>query len=175
MPVGAPSFAEGLRWGAEVFHTLKGVLEERGAEHERRRRRRLRARVCRPTRTPSMRCCEAIEQGGIRAGRGPRDRARPGGDGVLRRGDRKLRPQGRRSNAVRATRWSTSGRTGPTRYPIASIEDGLAEDDWAHWKALTIAHRRPRAARRRRSLRHQHRTAGARHPREGRATRSWSS
>ena len=41
------------------------------------------------------------------------------------------------------------------RYPIVSIEDGLAEDDWDGWRKLTQALGRPRAARRRRSLRHQ--------------------
>ena len=51
------------------------------------------------------------------------------------------------------------------RYPIVSIEDGLAEDDWENWKALTASDRRPRAARRRRPLRDQHRAAGAGHPR----------
>jgi enolase len=49
MPIGAPSFAEGLRWGAEVFHALKSVLSARGAKGAM-------ARACPPTRTPSMRC-----------------------------------------------------------------------------------------------------------------------
>ena len=50
-------------------------------------------------------------------------------------------------------------------YPIVSIEDGLAEDDWESWKALTRADRRHGPARRRRPLRDQHRAAGAGHPR----------
>ena len=44
MPVGAESFAEALRMGAEVYHALKGVLKKRGLSHGGRRRGRLRAR-----------------------------------------------------------------------------------------------------------------------------------
>ena len=53
MPVGAASFSEGLRWGAETYHTLKGAAARRGAVHRRRRRGRLRARPAQPTRTPA--------------------------------------------------------------------------------------------------------------------------
>ena len=57
-------------------------------------------------------------------------------------------------------------------YPIVSIEDGLAEDDWAGWKLADRKARRQAAARRRRHLRHQCRAAGARHQGRRRATRS---
>ena len=77
MPVGAPSFREGLRWGAEVFHALKKVLHERGAEHQRRRRRRLRAEP-RVQRGGGRRHPRGDRKGGLQAGRGCRDRARPG-------------------------------------------------------------------------------------------------
>ena len=52
------------------------------------------------------------------------------------------------------------------KYPIISIEDGMAEDDWDGWKLLTAAPRQEGAARRRRSLRHQHALPQAGH-REG--------
>ena len=48
------------------------------------------------------------------------------------------------------------------RYPVVSIEDGAAEDDWESWRALTERARRPRAARRRRPLRHEPGAAAAR-------------
>ena len=50
VPVGASSFAECLRMGAEVFHHLKKWLHDQGHGRRRRRRGRLRARTCRPTR-----------------------------------------------------------------------------------------------------------------------------
>ena len=43
IPVGAPSFREALRYGAEVFHALKKIIDDERHEHRRRRRRRLRA------------------------------------------------------------------------------------------------------------------------------------
>ena len=55
------------------------------------------------------------------------------------------------------------------RFPIVSIEDGCAEDDWDGWAALIARARRPRAARRRRPVRDEHRAARARDPRVGAA------
>ena len=53
MPVGAESFAEALRMGAEVFHALKTVLKDKGLQHRRRRRGRLRPQPQAATRRPS--------------------------------------------------------------------------------------------------------------------------
>ena len=55
---------------------------------------------------------------------------------------------------------STTGSPMVDRYPIVSIEDGMAEDDWDGWTALTDGARRADPTRRRRPLRHQHRAAG---------------
>ena len=52
-PIGAATFAEALRWGAEVYHALKSVLKANGLRHRARRRGRLRARACRATATRS--------------------------------------------------------------------------------------------------------------------------
>ena len=52
-PIGAATFREAVRWGAEVYHALKKVLKERGLGHRPGRRGRLRARACRPTATRS--------------------------------------------------------------------------------------------------------------------------
>ena len=49
------------------------------------------------------------------------------------------------------------------QYPIVSLEDGLAEDDWDGWKLAHRQARQPHPARRRRSLRHQHQAPAARH------------
>ena len=60
------------------------------------------------------------------------------------------------------------------RYPIVSIEDGMAEEDWDGWAALTERLGDAPAARRRRPLRHQHRAPAPRHRLRRRPTRSWS-
>ena len=75
IPVGAPSFREALRYGAEVFHALKKILDDKGMQHGGRRRRRLRAQPGQP------RGGDPADPGGDRQGRLQRrraDRARPG-------------------------------------------------------------------------------------------------
>ena len=82
MPVGAPSFSEALRWGVEVFHTLKGVLKKRGYNT---------AVGDEGGFAPSVKSnveaievvLEAIDQGGLQAGRRDCHRARSGGQRVL--------------------------------------------------------------------------------------------
>ena len=135
MPVGAASFSEALRWGAECFHALQGAPA--------------RARACRPasaTRAGSRRqlatgargaraaCCgrssgrpRARRRGGARDGPG-HVRARTG-DGAYRL----------RAPTAAPTTWSRSGRTCVDRFPIVSLEDALAEDDWEGWAALTAS------------------------------------
>ena len=76
--------------------------------------------------------------------------------------------------------WSTSTRISSKRYPIVSIEDGMAEDDWEGWAAADRSARRQGPAGRRRSLRHQSRAprprassaaCGQRHPGQGQPDR----
>ena len=83
MPVGASSFAEALRIGAEIFHALRGILKKRGLVDRRRRRRRLRAQPeVEPTKRSNV-VLEAIAQGRLQG----RHRRRPG---PRRRGQRVL-------------------------------------------------------------------------------------
>ena len=130
VPVGAPTFAEGLRVGAEVYHELKRVLGRARPRDRRRRRGRLRARP-------------GVERGrdrgdprGSRARRASRRtsrsrstprRARSTSDGVYRFEGRELR------SAEMPAFWAEL----VGRFPIVSIEDGLAEDDWDAWEQLT--------------------------------------
>ncbi len=136
MPVGAPSFAEGLRWGTEVFHALKGVLKEQGA-------------VTTvgdeggygPSLPSNESALEAVLEGITRAG------YEPGKDLVIA-----LDPAATEFFDAKAGRYVLKGE-GRTlsgdemvdfwmdwteRFPIVSIEDGLAEDDWSTWSALQI-------------------------------------
>jgi enolase len=134
MPVGAPSFSEALRWGAEVFHTLKGVLKKRGYNT---------AVGDEGGFAPSLRSnveaieviLEAIQQAGFKAGDEIAIALDPAssefyqdGKYVFKKSDKSAKTS---DEMVRF--WAKWARD----YPIVSIEDGLAEDDWEGWKALT--------------------------------------
>ncbi len=136
MPVGAESFSEALQWGAEVFHTLKGVLKKRGYNT---------AVGDEGGFAPSLKAnveaieliLEAIQQAGFRAGDDIAIALDPAaseffdkeqGKYVFKKSDKSVKSS---QDMVRF--WSDWAR----QYPIVSIEDGLAEDDWDGWRALT--------------------------------------
>ena len=129
VPVDAPSFGEGLRLGVEVYHSLKRVLTERG----------LSTLVgdeggFAPDLESSEAAIEVILEAAERAGH--RDRIAialdPATSEVFE--DGVYRFEGReKTSAELPAFWAEL----IDRYPIVSIEDGLAEDDWAAWEALT--------------------------------------
>jgi enolase len=129
VPVGAESFAEGLRVGAEVYHALKQVLAERG----------LATGVgdeggFAPDLQSSEAAIEAILEAAERAGH--RDAVAvaldPAASEVFSEGV--YRFEGReKTSAEMPAFWADLTQ----RYPIVSIEDGLAEDDWDAWAMLT--------------------------------------
>jgi enolase len=133
LPLGAPTFREGLRWAAETFHALGGLLRQRGL----------------PTGVgdeggyapalPSNEAAvelvlEAIEQAGYRPGDDVAIALDPATSELFAEGTYTLASEGRSLGAAELidlwTDWSD-------RYPIVSLEDGLAEDDWAAWTSLT--------------------------------------
>lgn len=133
MPVGAESFAEGLRWGTEVFHELKKVLSERG----------LSTHVGdEGGYAPSLKSnedalkvvMEAIERAGYTPGVDLAIALDPAASELFHDGNYVLPGEGTTFSgpemAAFLEQWTT-------RYPIVSIEDGLAEDDWGTWKVLT--------------------------------------
>ena len=134
MPIGAETFADALRWGTEVFHTLKGVLKKRGYNT---------AVGDEGGFAPSLKSnveaieviLEAIEKAGYTAGEQIAIALDPAvselySDGryVFKKSDKSSKDSGQ---MVRF--WSDWVK----KYPIVSIEDALAEDDWEGWKALT--------------------------------------
>ena len=129
VPVGASSFAEGLRIGAEVYHALKKVLSERG----------LATGVgdeggFAPDLEASEAAIEAILEAAERAGH--RERVAialdPAASEVF--SDGVYRFEGREKTSAEMPRfWAEI----VDRYPVVSIEDGAAEDDWESWQALT--------------------------------------
>jgi enolase 1/2/3 len=136
MPVGAQSFSQALQWGAEVFHTLKSVLKKRGYNT---------AVGDEGGFAPSLKAnveaieliLEAIGQAGFGPGRDIALALDPAaseffdkdkGKYVFKKSDKSVKSS---QDMVRF--WSDWVR----QYPIVSIEDGLAEDDWEGWRALT--------------------------------------
>lgn len=136
MPGGAKSFREALRWGAEVFHTLKGVLKKRGGNTSVGDEGGF---------APSLKSneeavevlLEAIAAAGYKAGEQISIALDPaasefhdGSHYVFKKGD------GRKLTSDQMVRfWENWVR----QYPIVSLEDGMAENDWDGWLALTQA------------------------------------
>ncbi len=136
-PYGAERFSEALRWGVEVFHTLKGVLKKRGYST---------AVGDEGGFAPSLKSneealdlvLEAIEQAGYKAGEQIGITIDPaasefytGGKYVFKKSDKS-----ERTSDQMVEYWVALQK----KYPaIISIEDGMAEDDWDGWKKLTDA------------------------------------
>jgi enolase len=132
MPVGAPSFAEGLRWGAEVFHALKGVLKGRGQNTNVGDEGGYAPSLASNEEAIAV-ILEAIEKAGYRAGDDLVIALDPAATEFYDAGKYTLTGEGRTLSGGEMVDF-LAGWT--ERYPIASIEDGLAEDDWETWIAL---------------------------------------
>jgi enolase len=134
MPVGAKTFSDALRWGVEVFHTLKGVLKKRGYNT---------AVGDEGGFAPSVKSnveaievvLEAIQQAGYKPGKDIAIALDPAaseffqdGKYVFKKSDKSAKTS---EEMVKYwAKWVND-------YPIVSIEDGLAEDDWNGWALLT--------------------------------------
>jgi len=134
MPVGAPSFSEALRWGVEVFHTLKGVLKKRGYNT---------AVGDEGGFAPSVKSnvegievvLEAIQQAGYKPGEEIAIALDPAaseffqdGKYIFKKSDKSAKSS---EDMVRYwEKWVND-------YPIVSLEDGLSENDWEGWTLLT--------------------------------------
>ncbi|MEW6441199.1 MAG: phosphopyruvate hydratase [bacterium] len=138
VPVGAPSFADALRMGAEVFHTLKGVLKRQGYATAVGDEGGFAPHLKSNHEAPEI-ILEAITKAGYRPGTDIGLALDPAtseffdsgkGRYVFRKSD-----QSERDSEQMIAFWSGWVR----QYPILSIEDGMAEDDWQGWKLLTDA------------------------------------
>jgi enolase len=132
MPVGAPNFHEALRYGAEVFHALKGILNDRGlpttvgdeggfapnvANHE----------------AALQLIVEAIEKAGYRPGEQIAIALDPASSEFYKDGKYHLEGEGLVLSSEEMVDFYDNWLG---KYPIVSIEDGLAEQDWDGWKLL---------------------------------------
>ncbi len=134
MPVGADSFREALRWGAEVFHSLKKILHDKKLST---------AVGDEGGFAPDLKSNEeavevilaAIDKAGYKAGRDISIALDPASSSFYEKGTYILEAEPKVNNSSKDmidfyARWVS-------KYPIVSIEDGLAEDDWDGWKGLT--------------------------------------
>jgi enolase len=134
MPVGAETFSDALRWGVEVFHTLKGVLKKRGYNT---------AVGDEGGFAPSVKSnveaievvLEAIQQAGYKPGEEIAIALDPAASELYQDGKYvfKKSDKSAKSSEEMVRYWAKWVRD----YPIVSIEDGLAEDDWDGWQMLT--------------------------------------
>ncbi|MCE7939651.1 MAG: phosphopyruvate hydratase, partial [Chloroflexi bacterium CFX6] len=135
MPVGAPTFAEGLRWAVEVYHSLGRVLHDDGQSTNVGDEGGFAPRL--PTNDAAVEVVlRAIEAAGYRPGEDIVLALDPAATELWDGGAYRLAREGRTlASAEMVDFWSDWVR----RYPIVSIEDGLAEDDWDAWRALVGA------------------------------------
>jgi enolase len=135
VPVGAPSFSEALRMGTEVYHALKAVLKERGLGTGIGDEGGFAPDL--PGNEAALELLvEAVGKAGFEAGQEVALAMDPACSELYADGRYELAGEGRTLDADGMVElW----RTLADRYPIVSVEDGLAEDDWAGWTALTEA------------------------------------
>jgi len=137
MPFGAPTFAEGVRWGAEIYHALKSVLKSKGyatlVGDEGGYAPALKA-----NNEAVEVILEAIDKAGFKAGRGEQVAIAldPAASELYDEETKtyNLRKEGKKLTGAEMVdfwaKWVAD-------YPIVSIEDGLAQDDWESWKLMT--------------------------------------
>jgi enolase len=136
MPFGAPTFTEGLRWGAEIYHALKSVLKEKGY---------VTLVGDEGGYAPSLKAnseaieviLAAIEKAGFKAGRG-KDIALALDPAASELYDEKTKKYNLRKEGKQLTGEQMVELWGKwvKDYPIVSIEDGLAQDDWESWQLM---------------------------------------
>jgi enolase len=138
MPVGAPTFNEALRMGAEVFHNLRTVLKSRNMSTNVGDEGGFAPNLSSNDEAIQV-VCQAIEKAGYR----------PGEDVYIAL-DAAASEYYNAETGLYEMRWSTGDKYNShemvdfwkrwvDQYPVISIEDGMAEDDWDGWKALTDA------------------------------------
>ena len=131
-PVGAPNFAEALRWGSEVYHALKKVLKEGGYSTSVGDEGGF-APVLKRNSDAMDLIVKAIEQAGYRPGDDVVIALDPASSGFYEDGLYHLRTEGRKVDAAEMVAMYADW---AAKYPFLVLEDGLAEDDWAGWKLL---------------------------------------
>jgi enolase len=134
MPLGAPTFAEGLRWGAEIYHSLKAVLKEKGYTTLVGDEGGF-APALKSNGEAIEVILQAIAKTGYKPGEDVALALDPATSELYDSSEKtyNLRREGRKlSGAEMIAYW----KDWVDKYPIVSLEDGLAEDDWESWQML---------------------------------------
>ena len=136
MPVGAPSFSEGLRWGVEIFHTLKSVLKKKGYSTNVGDEGGFAPEIQSNDEAIET-VMVAITQAGFKPGEQVAIALDPAVSEMYSAKEKVYhfhKSDGRKLSAEKMVEfWANWAK----HYPIVSIEDGMAEDDWDGWKLLT--------------------------------------
>jgi enolase len=136
MPVGAECFAEALRWSGEIYQALKSVLKERGYNTSVGDEGGFAPALKSGNEEAIEVILKAIDKAGYRAGEQVMIALDPAASELWEDGKYHLRIQGK---TLTSDQMVNLWQDWTTRYPIISLEDGLAEDDWDGWVALTEA------------------------------------
>jgi enolase len=124
-PVGAPNFREALRWGSEIYHSLKSVLKDSGHSTGVGDEGGF-APVLKTNAEAVEVILKAIEKAGYKPGEEICIALDPASSGFYEDGLYNLRTEGKKVTSAEMVK----------KYPIVVLEDGLAEDDWDGWKLL---------------------------------------
>jgi enolase len=134
VPLGATSFREAVRAGAEVFHALRAILHDRGMGTGVGDEGGFAPAGLKDNEEPIRLILEAIDKAGYRAGEDVAIALDPAATELFSGGKYSLAREKVTLDAAAMTERYAAWRA---KYPLVSIEDGLAEDDWAGWKHLT--------------------------------------
>ena len=134
MPFGAKSFREGLRMAAEIFQALKSVLKEKGYSTNVGDEGGFAPALKEGNEEACRLILQAIKNAGYKAGKDVWLALDPASSGFYEGGKYHLRSEKRKLSADRMVDFYADW---VKKYPIRSIEDGMAEDDWTGWKKLT--------------------------------------
>jgi enolase len=134
-PLGAPSLSDGVRWGSEIFHTLRKLLKDGGHSTNVGDEGGF---------APNLKSADealaflmrAIEKAGYRPGEDVAIALDPASTEFYQGGKYELKGEGKSFGSQEMVAFYCDL---VSRYPIFSIEDGMAEDDWEGWRALTQA------------------------------------
>jgi enolase len=132
-PVGAPSFAEAIRWGTEIFHTLRDVLSERGFATAVGDEGGFAPDLSSNSEAIEL-VLRAIEEAGYEPGNQVAIALDPAASEFCENGRYVLAGEGATNSTEEMIAFWEDW---VNRYPILSVEDGLAEGDWEGWSALT--------------------------------------
>ena len=135
MPIGASSFSEGLRWGVETYHTLKSLLHDRKLATAVGDEGGFAPNLASNEDAIAI-LVDAIEAAGFKPGIDISIALDPAMSELFRDGNYHLAGENKVLTSDQLVTWWTML---VNKYPIVSIEDGMAEDDWAGWSSLTKA------------------------------------